>query len=390
MATAVATKERKRAKPAGLVWTAGNLKAALAAVRDAVPGKTPKPVLHNVLFRDGLVTATNLEIQIETEWSGVDSPPMLLPHGRLASIVGLSQPDAEVTLTPDETKCIVTAGSGRWTMPVEDAAEFPHMDAGDLQPVTRLPADQFARAVKSVIYATDNESSRYALGAVLCEVKGDTVTFVATDGRRLSRVEIEHDLAVDDWYDGKIDGEEAPHPGLLISRSSIATMAKLADAAGDAGTVQLQASPTCIVAEIGGTTVTARLVEGRFPRWRDVFPERDVKATVVNRAELLAATRAAAIVTTEQSKGVDYTFSADGILLHGISSESGESSVTCPLVEFGAGLTIKLDPHFVVDWLNGLPDDGEPDIEIEAVDHLSACVLRCGDCHGVIMPLAHD
>jgi DNA polymerase-3 subunit beta len=373
-----ATKERKRSRrEPGLVWTAGNLKSALAAVRDAVPGNSPKPILRNVLFRDGLVTATDLEIQIETAWPCEDAPAMLLPHGRLASIVGLSRPDAEVTLTPDETKCIVTAGSGRWTMPVEDAAEFPHMEAGELQPVTRLPADQFARAVKSVIYATDNESSRYALGAVLCEVKGDTVTFVATDGRRLSRVEIEHDLAVDDSQ-------------TLISKRAIATMARLAEAAGDEATVQLQASPTCIVAEIGGTTVTARLVEGRFPRWRDVFPDRDVKATVVDRGELMAATRAAAIVTTEQSKGVDYTFSPDGMFLHGISSESGESSVTCPLVEFGTGLTIKLDPHFVVDWLNGLPADAEPSVEIEAVDHASACVLRCGDCHGVIMPLSKD
>jgi DNA polymerase-3 subunit beta len=373
---ATATKERKKSS-GGLVWSAGNLKTALAAVRDAVPGRAVRPVLANVLFRDGLVTATDLEMQIETAWPCEDTAPLLLPHARLASIMGLCSSDAEVTLRPGDTSCVVKAGTGTWTIPTEDAAEFPAMEAGDLKPVTRMPADQFARAVWSVIHSTDNESSRYALGAVLVEVQGDTVTFVATDGRRLSRVEVEHDLAVDD-------------SATLISRRAITTMARLAESVGDDGSVQLEASGTTVVAEIGGTTVTARLTEGRFPRWRDVFPERDVKASVVDRGELLSSTRAAAIVTTEASKGVDYAFSEDGLWLHGQSSESGESSVTCPIVEFGQAVTIKLDPQYVADWLNGLPADAEPNVEIEVTDHASACVLRCGDCWGVIMPLAKD
>lgn len=370
-----ATKERK--KKSGLIWSAGNLKAALATVRHAVPSNTPKPILRNVLFRDGVVSATDLEVQIETEWPGVDQPALLLPYQRLASIVSLCRPDDEVTLTALGTSCKVRAGSGEWTMPVEDAAEFPAMTPGVLQPIARLPADQFKRAVRSVIYATDKESSRYALGAVLVEVKGDTVTLVATDGRRLSRVEIEHDLAVDDSQ-------------TLVSKKALATLATLADAAGDEYSVQLQASKSCLVAEIAGTTVTATLVDGRFPRWRDVFPERDAKATAVDRGELLAATRAAAIVTTEQSKGVDYAISQEGIWLHGQSSESGESSVTCPLVEFGQAVTTKMDPRFVADFLNGLPADAEPNVEIEAVDADSAVVLRCGDAWGVIMPMAKD
>jgi DNA polymerase-3 subunit beta len=369
-------KERKR-KASGLVWSAGNLKAALAAVRDAVPGNTPKPILRNVLFKDGVVSATDLELQIETEWPGVDQPALLLPYARLVSIVSLCRPDDEVTLTAGDTSCTVKAGVGEWKIPTESALEFPAMQPGELQPITRLPADQFARAVRSVIYATDAESSRFALGAVLVEVHGDVVTFVATDGRRLSRVEIEHDLAVDDSQ-------------TLVSRRALATLARLADAAGDEASVQLQASRSCLVAEIGGTTVTATLVEGRFPRWRDVFPERDVKATAVDRGELLAATRAAAIVTTESSKGVDYAISEDGIWLHGRSSESGESSVTCPLVEFGQKVTTKCDPRFVSDFLNGLPADAEPNVEIEAVDAQSAVVLRCGDCWGVVMPMAED
>jgi DNA polymerase-3 subunit beta len=251
------------------------------------------------------------------------------------------------------------------------------MDAPGVAPITRLPADQFCRAVRGVVYAADNESSRYALGAVCLEVKGDEVSVVATDGRRLSLVKLEHDLAVDD-------------SSTLVPERVMQLLARLAERAGDEASVQLEASANTLVATIGGTTVTARLTEGKFPRWRDVFPTRDVEATAVARDQLLAATRAAAIVTTENSLGVDYTVSESGIWLHGQSAESGESSVTCDVVKFGVAANVKLDPRFVVQFLAGIPADEEPNVEVEAVDATSAVVLRCGEFWGVIMPLAKD
>jgi DNA polymerase-3 subunit beta len=376
-----ATTERKKARPSGTKLSAGNLKAALAAVQGAVGGdRHPKPILRNVLIANGLITATDLEVQIEHElWAG-DSPctlSLLVPFARLWSILSLCQPSDEVTITPGETSCVVAAGHGTWTIPTESAAEYPEMDAPGVAPITRLPADQFCRAVRGVVYAADSESSRYALGAVCLEVKGDEVSVVATDGRRLSLVKLEHDLAVDD-------------SSTLVPERVMQLLARLAERAGDEASVQLEASANTLVATIGGTTVTARLTEGKFPRWRDVFPTRDVEATAVARDQLLAATRAAAIVTTENSLGVDYTVSESGIWLHGQSAESGESSVTCDVVKFGVGATVKLDPRFVVQFLAGIPADEEPNVEVEAVDATSAVVLRCGEFWGVIMPLAKD
>ncbi len=111
------------------------------------------------------------------------------------------------------------------------------------------------------------------------------------------------------------------------------------------------------------------------------------KPTTVLAAELLSATRAAAIVASEQSRGVDYTFTAEGLHLHGQSAECGESSVTCEIVEFGHGCAVKLDPVFVREWLQGLPADGEPTISVQAKDKGSAVVLRADSYTGVIMPL---
>ena len=368
-----ATKERRRSKTTGgVTLDRETLLAAVKAVSAAVPHKSPKPILCNVILHQGEVRASDLELQIASGLPWTDEP-LLIPHARLRSILEAATGD-EVTLVRDGSACLVEVGSGQWRLPVEDPLEFPSWTPDALKPICRLPADQFVRGVRSVVYAHDNESSRYALGAVCVEMKGGTVHFVATDGRRLSEFHVDVDQATDDSQ-------------TLVPAHAMLAVANLA--AHTEGGVQLETNGREIVASTDGGSVTARLVDGRFPRWTDVFPKRQAKAAKVEIQALLSATRAAAIVTSEQSKGVDYTFTEHGITLSGQSAESGESRVQCELLEPGEVCTTKLDPRFVSDFLRHLPSD-EPYVEVEAVDHTSAVVLRAGDVRGVIMPLAKE
>jgi len=372
--TATATKRRRST---GITLPAATLKTALADVSAAVPTRPAKPVLACIRIGDGTLTATNLELQIEVEID-YHGETLLLPFARLRAIVAEARSE-EVTITPDGTSCVVTAGRGTWRLPVESADAWPEWNHEPLRTLVRVPCDQFARAVKGCVYATDNDSSRYALGAVLIEVQGVECSFVAMDGRRLSLVKVEHDQAVDDAF-------------ALVPAQALASVSAVASK-NPHDAVQLEASEHELVATLPGCVVTARQIAGRFPRWRDVLPKDRSGAieTVVAREDLLAATRAAAIVTSEQSKGVDYTFSADGVTLHGQSAEYGQSDVTIEVVSGGEPVKVKLDPKFVEDWLGGIPDEESPHITVELVDAQSACVLRNGDAYtGVIMPLSND
>jgi DNA polymerase-3 subunit beta len=373
MATATATKRSSRR--GGVTLTTATLRQALADVAAAVPTRPAKPTLTNVSFANGTLTATDLELQISVEID-YEGEPLLLPHARLRAILAEARAD-EVTLTIDGTTCIVTAGRGTWRLPVESASEWPTWNHEPLNTLVRVPCDQFARAVKGCVYATDNESSRFALGAVLVEVSGGECSFVATDGRRLSHVRVEHDQAVDDG-------------SALVPARVLASLATIAARVEDA--VQLEVSEHELVATLPGCVVTARQIAGRFPRWRDVLPTERAGTveTVVDRGELMQATRAAAIVTSEQSKGVEFTFGDGGVTLHGQSSEYGQSDVTIDVVSGGSPIKVKLDPTFVVEWLRGLTSEDDPNVTIELVDPQSACVLRCDDCTGVIMPLSQD
>jgi DNA polymerase-3 subunit beta len=378
MTTATATRRRKAS---GITLDRATLFSALEAVGAAVPARSPKPILSSVLLKDGMICGSDLEIQVQTECEWTDDP-VVLPYARLRSILKESAGD-EVTLSVDGAACTVKVGRGEWRLPVEDAAEFPTWEPADLKPVCRIPCDQFARAIRSVVYAHDDESSRYALGAVLIEVRGSVCSVVATDGRRLACATIEHDQAVDD-----ID--------VLLPARAAAYIGRFAGEKGNAeSAVQLEATRNECVATIGGTTVTARLLDGRFPRWRDVFPERpDAQVHTIAIDALWHATRAAAIVTTEQSKGVDYAFTESGLTLSGRSAESGESTVVCEVAESGSPCVVKLDPWFVDQMCKALLTlEGEPHVRVSVAGKGDAVIFTYGEddeYRSVIMPLAHD
>jgi DNA polymerase-3 subunit beta len=216
--------------------TAGELLDALAAVMRAVPGHTPKPILQNVRIGDGLISGTDLEVRIDRE-IGQHCEPFLVPAARLLQIL------RSVRVTPRCTSCQMRRAlhdQGRWRkweIPTESAVEFPSWEPTEAKPVCRMPADQFVRAIKAVAYATDQESSRFAIGAVLVEVADGNATLVATDGRRLSCVEVETDQAVDDST-------------TLIPARAIRLMATLAT--GTEGSVQLEATKSEVVCTTDG------------------------------------------------------------------------------------------------------------------------------------------
>jgi DNA polymerase-3 subunit beta len=366
---ATATKERKST---GITLDTATLRAALADVLKAVPSRHAKPVLGNVRLGDGLLAGTDLEVRIDREID-YHGEPLLLPAHRLSAILRAATGD-EVVLKPSGSSIVVKCGAGSWTLPTEDVNEYPTWESGELKAVCRLPADQFSRAAKATIYATDNESSRYALGGVLIDVKDGNPTWVATDGRRLACVETETDQAVDD--------SQTIIPGRLMA--AVASMAS-----GD-GSVQIEANAKEVRFSLDGCTVTGRLVEGKFPRWRDVVGEPEGEASVIDVVELLQAVQSAAIVTSEQSKGITLAWTANTLHLAGRSSEYGESAVICPTIAAGSTAPTKLDPKYLAQFLAHLPQDEEPHVDVYVKDAQSRVLLRCGPYTGVIMPLAED
>ena len=82
--------------------------------------------------------------------------------------------------------------------------------------------------------------------------------------------------------------------------------------------IQLAARDNDVLVRSGRAVVYSRLVEGRYPKWRDVFPRRDGMTKIdLTVGPFYAAVRQAMIVTSEERRGVDFVFGGGKIVLAG-------------------------------------------------------------------------
>jgi DNA polymerase-3 subunit beta len=359
------------------------LKAALLAVKNAIPSRSPNPILHNALLSDGVVTGSDGELRIDVTLENAPAGvTLLLPCDKLLAILNIVK-TGEVSLRQEGTSCVIKSENGEWTLPTEHPDEYPLQEPTNLRPVCSLPGDYFARAARAVSYAVDTKSNRYALGAVSIDVDRDTgkVVFVATDGRRLAT------------FTADIGQNKDPDSGSkLVPQRAINAMQSFSG--NSETTVEIEANANKVVATIGGARVVSALMDGKFPKWRDAIPSRDVEPSHVWAGKLLSATKQAEIVTTDNSKGVTYTFSQDEITVNASTAEAGKAEVRCEILSCGTPCAVKLDPKFVVDLLNSV-DEHEP-LVIDVVGKDDAVIFRSGKHDdgfaivSVIMPLAAE
>ena len=375
--SAIKTKEKKKSAVSRketlggsteLSLSAGKLKAALATVGRAINTRAINPLYANVLIEMGTITAGDGEMRITTPIDGATGPALLIPHNRLSLIVASVPADAEVIITTSGTQCEILCGHGRWLLPTSDPAEYPTHQPEEFRPIAHLPGDQFSRMMRSVKSATDTDSSRYALGGVLLEFRGGLLSMVATDGRRMHASECEIDQALDDST--TVVPERVIDVILAIVGSSEESL-------------QLEANRTEVMAEIGGTIITARLLEGRFPKWREIVPE-ELPATTVGVAQLLEAVRQGSICRSETSMGSQFVITDSYLAVSSESSEYGSSHASCDVIG-SSKAALKLNASYVIQFLSTL--DGSANVTIEAADSDAKTVFRCGETFAVIMPM---
>ncbi len=362
------------------------LLSAFQTAAAVAPARSPKPVLQNVKIeatKDGvMLLATDLEVGIRIKVAGieVESPGnALLPIGRVGPILRESASDTKLLIETNQQGTVIKGERSEFQLPAENPDEFPNVASFADGKYHEVPGRLFRELIRRTIFATDNESSRYALGGVLVEMIDKKITAVGTDGRRLAKME------------GPATSVGSHSNADMMTIIPARAMQLMERAFTDADEqVQIAARANDVLVRSPRVTIYSRLVEGRFPKWRDVFPQRsDAQKIELPVQPFYAAVRQAAIFTSEESRGVDFTFAEGTCTLAARAADVGQSHVDLPVSYNGPSLSITLDPRYMGDFLKVL--DPEKTFTLEIKDASSAAVAHTDDGYAyVIMPLARD
>jgi DNA polymerase-3 subunit beta len=362
------------------------LLTAFGLVSGVVPARSPKPILQNVkLIADAddgsVLMGTDLEVGIRHRVLGVkvERPgAVILPTSQVGSIIRTSS-DPELAIEAEDDRLVVRGLHSEFTLPVEDANLFPEVPDFTAASYHVVAAADLKRLIRRTIFATDVESTRYALGGVLVELTAESIAMVGTDGRRLARMSAPADAE---------NSPTAPGGSPVIPVKALKMIERhLAD---DDPPVHLAIqSGAAVLMRTENAVIYSRLVEGRFPRYQDVFPTNIEVRIPLEVGPLRVAVEQASIVTSEDSRGVDFRFGSGLLKLTSQSADIGSSHVELPIAYDGKAVEITFDPRYLVDALKTLDDTAA--ITAELIDAKNAAVFKTDDHYTyVVMPLTRE
>lgn len=353
------------------------LRDGLVAVAAATGSK--KDVMSNILVTvlKGAVElyATDNEASVLSTVvasGGVAGEQFLVPPQRLTAI--LNEITAEtVTLSILDNSIRVHAVGANFRLSNENASSYPPRNRFDSDAYYRIPGAVLRKMIRRTGIATDNDSTRYALGGVLFEFIGDGLVCAGTDSRRLAVA----NAAVTRHGDCEDVKGVVPNKALKL-------MDRLPDTEVDVALTERS-----IHVRTDGFELSARLVEGRFPRYRDVIPTSPTVEIVLPVPQFFAAIRQSQIVTDEENRGVEFLFDAAMLTLKSQATSIGESKIEMPIEYDSDEINITFDPKYVADFLKVV--NHEAVVNLSLTDSETAAVFRVEDSYTyVIMPLAKD
>ena len=352
------------------------------------PARSPKTILQNVKLEatdnnQVLLTATDMEVGVRLTISDVEvqSPgSAVIPVARLSAILRESS-DESLDFSSDANKILITGKQSRFELQGQSADEFPEVADFTESDYFEISANVLRELIKRTLFATDAESSRYALSGILFELEETSITAVGTDGRRLAKME------------GPIErvGNPTASGSATIVPSRAMQLIERTLPTGSEEMVRLAPRQNDLLVSHNHGVFYMRLVEGRFPKWREVLPNRDDSTKIdLPVGPMYSALRQAAIVASEESRGVDFTFKDGSLVLSNTTAEVGQSRIELPVVyDEHDEITITLDHRYVADFLKVLQPDKSFTLDVENGDQAAYC--QTDDKYGyVIMPLSRD
>ena len=360
------------------------LAEALTAVAAIAGGRTTKPILGCVrITTEGEaieLSATDGEAALRLRVGSfrVEEPgEAVVPADQLHNIVR-ELPDAEIRLDADGRFFTVCGAGSEFKVFTLASADYPPVPSFDDEPDLVMDGRQLWRMISLTSYAAARETSRYAINGVLWEKRGKRLHLVATDGRRLAR------------SSGAVTRSSAADFEVIVPIKALIAFERVFGHCHEQEdwTIDIKVMPNQILLRSGDRMLSTVLIEGTFPKYDEVIPRDSTRQALVNRAELVAGIRQAALLASEEARAVRLSFAADLLVITAQSAEHGEARVELPVEFKGEALQIGFNPAFFNDALKVL---NVPNVRLEFQDSFRPGVISGDDLADflyVIMPVS--
>lgn len=352
------------------------LQRALGFVERVTARNATLPILSNILLSTESgrlrVSATNLEIGVSSLIGAkVDTDGRVAVPARTLSDFVRGIKEEAVSLELKQNTLTVRAGSYRTTILCFDAAEYPIIPKVEGGQEYVVPAQGLRGLIGTVGDSVAASDSRPELAGAFLRFETDAVVMAATDIFRLA--------------ERRIPGAFSQTGSVIIPRGTIHELGRiLGDVEGD---VRIRISDNQASFTHEEFDVVSRLIDGRYPEYKKIIPERSLAKVLVRRDEAENAAKVASLFSSSISD-IKLECEAQELRISAKNSSKGEASAGIEANLKGDPFEVSMNYHYFLDGLKVIPSEK---LVLEFTGKGSPFVLRpSGDETGIvylIMPL---
>lgn len=332
---------------------------AVAWAARSLPARPAVPILSGLRVSAGPdgVTLSSFDYETSakvTAAAQVEEAGETLVSGRLLADIARSLPNKPVELTSDASQMEMVCGSARFTLqtlPLDDYPALPEMPSA----TGVVASEDFAQAVAQVVVAAGRDELLPVFTGVRVEIEGDTLTLLATDRYRMALKELP-------WRPASTQAEGAALiPARVLNETAKSmtsgetlTMSLANNGIGD-GLVGFSGTGQ------GGTReITTRLLDGEFPKVRNLMEINPTVSVRCSTADLIASVKRVALVA-ERNTPLRMIILDDRIDLEAATGDQAKASEAIEATvedhqrgEERAISAAGFNPHYLQDALGAL------------------------------------
>lgn len=355
---------------------------ALSIAYKAISSKSPLPILTHFLLETGegrlKISATDSDLGIETAVAAqdVENGSFTTPAKTFFDIVNLMT-DEYVDLKRQDGDLEITADGFSCRLMTLNAEDFPIIPHFDDEPDFIITQKNLKKAIKNVLFsAASNDETRAVLTGISLSLSDNSAEFAATDARRLAVASV------------PIQSNNKDSRSYIIPRRTLDEISKFLQNSEDPVFVGVKKS--LIFFQTGGIFITSRLLEGRYPNFKQVIPEESKFSAKLSKSLFYSSIKWVTIVAQERNffRLVKMELTENSITLRSNTPDLGSAfrEIKCDITG-NPDFTVAFNGQFILDILSNI--DGE-DIIFEVSDGESPGIIRSTEDPShicVVMPM---
>ncbi len=365
-----------------------NLRKGLFIVSHIAGKNVNLPILNNVMIEaeEGNIklTTTDLETGITHYLRGkTEKEGVFTVNSKMISDYINLLPDKKIKIKQQKEELEIECENYHTKIKGQSSEDFPLIPQVEKKEGYKTGIKEFKKALSRVVFAASTAESRAELNGILFSINQNELTLVSTDSYRLAEKKV------------KIENKNKNEKEVIVPAKTIQELLRILSGLGEDGEIKEEEEVDFFITEnqilfsTNSTELVSRLIEGQYPDYKQIIPNKSQTKAKVDKNELIRAVKTSSLFskTGVNDINLDFPKEKNQIIVSSTSGQTGENIVKIDSQTQGEDNRIIINYQYLLDNLKTIEEE---EIEIKITDSNTPCVItpiKEKDYLYIIMPI---